>query len=364
MKAFFAILLLLSCTVILAGCAMTGHNATAESFTPFDVKAILSPSSADGTILASTPAPEIFTLPPLPLPLQYQDRSTRGAFDDSYLGSYECSNDTESYGTNYTLFAGNDSPHHVHYTLVPVDSSDETRTVSLSSDILTAGIYPDDFVTRPGYAYRSQLNVTIGPNVTGESHTNPDGSGWSRNPYFPFRLEVTVDGNDAPDADDRIAVTKICSFHSQTRGMQPMPGIDMALQSPVVLHAGETQNFPVRARNYGGGLRELYFTIPARISGESWSFPLESNPGQLQPIPDGLVFSFDPVVMSGTNFRLSNTTLTIETDPRIQPGNYSFPLVLCYRDLDLDNQSSLHFPFSDMSYCDTATSFTVDIVEK
>ncbi|MDD4482738.1 MAG: hypothetical protein PHD55_00035 [Methanoregula sp.] len=362
MKVFFGIILLISCTVILAGCTMTGHNATAESFPPSDVNATLSPSSTDGTILASTPAHEVFTLPPILLPLQYQDRSTRGAFDDSYLGSYECSNGTESYSTNYTLFAGNDSTHHVRYTLVPVDPSDESRTVPLSSDILEAGIYPDDFIARPGYAYRSQLNVTLGPNVTGESHTNPDGSGWSRDPYFPFRLEVTIDGSDAPDANDRIAVTKICSFHSQTRSMQPMPGIDSALRSPVVLNVGETQNFPVRARNYGGGLRELYFTIPSRIPGESWSFPLESSPGQLQPIPDGLAFSFDPVVMSGTNFHLSNTTLTIGTDPRIPPGNYSFPLVLCYRNLDLDNQSSLHFPFSDMPYCGTATSFTVDIV--
>jgi len=343
---------------------MTGHNTPAEPLPPSDVDVTQSPSSVNGSILTVLPSSELFTLPPLPLPLRYQDHSTRGVFDDSYLGSYDCSNGTESYGTNYTLFAGNDSPHHIRYTLVPVDPSDETRTVPLSSDIIEAGIDPDDFVTRPGYIYRSQLNVTIGPNVTGESHTNPDGSGWSRDPYFPFHLEVTVDGNDATDADDRIAVTKICSFHSQTRSMQPMPGIDMALQSPVVLHAGETQTFPVRARNYGGGLRELYFTIPARISGESWSFPLESNPGQLQPIPDGLAFSFDPVVMSGTNFRLSNTTLTIGTDPRIRPGKYSFPLVLCYRNLDLDNQSSLHFPFSDMSYCDTATSFTVDIVEK
>jgi len=343
---------------------MTGHNATAESFPPTQVNVTPSLSSVDGAIQTTTPAPQIFTIPPLPLPLHYQDRSTSGAFDDSYLGSYDCSNGTESYGTNYTLFAGNDSPHHVHYTLVPVDPSDETHTVSLSSDIIEAGIYPDDFVTRPGYIYRSQLNVTLGPNVTGESHTNPDGSGWSRDPYFPFRLEVTVDGSDAPEANDRIAVTKICSFHSQTRSMQPMPGIDLALQSPVVLHANETQTFPIRARNYGGGLRELYFTIPARISGESWSFPLESNSGQLQPIPEGLAFSFDPEVMSGTNFRLSNTTLTIRTDPRIPPGNYSFPLLLCYRNLDLDNQSSLHFPFSDMPYSGTATSFTVDVVEK
>lgn len=363
MKLFLIIPLFLSFLVLFAGCTTPGHNnATAEpSVAGVDITPQTQAFGAKA-VLTTNQSSEIFTLPPVALPVKYQSSSTRGAFDESYIGSYACSNGIESYGTNYTLFSGNDSPHHIHYTLIPVDPANETRVMPLSSDVLIARIYPDDFITRPGYAYRSQINITLGPNITGESHTNPDGSGWSRDPYFPFLLKVTVDGNETPDADDHIAVTKICSFHSQTRSMQRMPGIESMPQSEIVLNVGEMQSIGIHARNYGGGLRELYFEIPARINGENWSFPLESNPDQVLPIPAGLAFSFDPTAMTGSNYRVSGTTLIIQTDSNITPGNYSFPLILCYRNLDLDNQSSMHFPFSDMPYCGTATSFTVDIV--
>jgi len=363
MKLFLISTLFLSFLVIFAGCTTYGHNnATTEpSFTSSNAT---TPTQASGAkaVLIPTQSSEIFSLPPMVLPPRYLNNSTIGAFDDNYIGSYECSKCSETFGTNYTLFAGSDGPHHIHYTLMPVDPADESRVVSLSPDVLKASIYPDDFISRPGYAYRSQINVTLGPNVTGESHTNRDGSGWSRDPYFSFRLNVTVDGNDTPDADDHITVTKMCSFHSQTRGMQPIPGIESGLESDIELPAGESKSFVIQARNYCGGLRELYFDIPSRINKENWSFPLESNPEQNLPIPAGLTFSFDPPVMTGINYRLSNTTLIIQTDPYLPPGNYSFPLILCYRNLDLDNKSSMHFPFSDRPYCGTATSFTVDIV--
>lgn len=299
---------------------------------------------------------------PIALPDKYRSPVFFGSFEDSFIGSYECSNGTESYMTNYTLFTGTGASRHIHYSLVPVDNMNNNNKVPLPSDILNASISPDDFSAQPGYIYTSRVLITVGPNVTGESHTNPDGSGWSRNPYFPFLLKVTIDGMDAADANDRLSVIKWCNLHSQTREMQASPGFVQTPQSDIVLRAGNSKEVNLSVRNFGGGIRELYLKIPSRINSSSWTFPLEADPGQMMPIPDGMTFSFDPPVITGNNFRLSNSTLVIGTGVHTPHGNYTFPLVLCYRNLNTYNTTSRYFPFDEISYCGTAAQFTVDII--
>lgn len=349
--------ILLCILIVIAGCSTAVQNSPENQSGLSTRNESRNASLPDASAAIAPSLAPLFIHEPIALPEKYFSDSARGSFEDSFLGSYECSPALESFGTNYTFFSGSGSPHNVHYTLVPVDNTGDFREVPLSSDVVNVSIYPDDFVALPNYIYQSHVQITIGPNVTG-AH----GADWSRDPYYPFRLNVTIDGVDAPGADDQLAVTKICSFHSQTRNMQPSPSFEMMPNSDIVIRPGDMQEVNLTIRNFGGGIRELHFEIPARVNESGWSFPLEADPGQLLPIPDGMIFSFDPPVMAGNNFRLSNDTLIIKSDNGTPIGNYSFPLVLCYRNLDPVNTSSTHFPFDDTSYCDSATSFKVDIL--
>lgn len=253
MNSVPAVSFILCILAIIAGCNTSVNNSDAkENITP-------------------TPTSE-FPVPPVALPARYYSGSTIGAFEDSFIGSYECSNGSESYGTNYTLFTSSGRSRSIHYTLVPVDNMDNLNEVPLPSDILNASITPDDFIAQPGYIYTSRVLITVGPDVTGES-----GSGWSRNPYFPFLLKVTVDGADASGADDQITIIKWCTLHSQTRNMQASPGWMQTPQSDIVIKAGSRQEVNLSVRNFGGGIRELYFKIPARINGSSWTCCLTTN---------------------------------------------------------------------------------------
>jgi len=338
MNSVPAVSFILCILAIIAGCNTSVNN------------------SGDGENITPTLTSE-FPVPPVALPARYYSGSIIGAFEDSFIGSYECSNGSESYGTNYTLFTGSGRSHSIHYTLVPVDNMDNLNEVPLPSDILNASITPDDFIAQPGYIYTSRVLITVGPDVTGES-----GSGWSRNPYFPFLLKVTVDGADASGADDQITIIKWCTLHSQTRNMQASPGWIQTPQSDIVIKAGSRQEVNLSVRNFGGGIRELYFKIPARINGSSWTHPLDADPGQMLPVPEGMTFTFVPPVMTGNNFRLSNSTLVIGSDILTPPGSYTFPLVLCYRNLNQFNTTSPYFPFDGISSCPTAAQFTVDVV--
>lgn len=359
MKSALFTILILGFLMAIAGCTAPGPGVSGQQSPPAGES--IRPITLPATNLTPSPA-TLFPEAPIALPAHYRDGSWMGAFEDSFIGSYECSNRSETYSTHYSLLSGGDGPRHIRYTLVPVDPYDEFSAIPLSSDIVGARIVPDDFIALPGYHYRSQITVTIGPDVTGESHTNPDGSGWGHDPYFLFHLNVTADGADVPDADDRISVIKVCSFHSQTREMQATPGFARTPESESILEAGSRQEVNLSVRNFGGGIRELYFKIPARIQGSSWTFPLEADPGQLLPVPDGMTFTFVPPVMIGNNFRLSNSTLIVGSSAGTPPGNYTFPLVLCHRNLNPLNTTSPFFPFDGISWCDTAAQFTVTIV--
>jgi hypothetical protein len=359
MERILEIIIVLGVLIIVAGCSTPANHTTENLRYPSGDDIYLPPSLAENNV---TPTPlSVFPSIPVILPSKYRSTEFMGSFEDSFIGSYECSNGSESYATNYTLFTASGGLRHIHYTLISVDNLENLTEVPLPSDILNVSILPDDFVALPDYIYRSRVQITVGPNVTGESHTNPDGSGWYHNPHFPFLLNVTVDGRDLPDADDQLAVTKVCYITPQP--WEPSsPYIEKAPQSDIVMNLDEMQAVNFTARNFGGGIRELYFEIPARVNASGLSFPLEADPGQLMPIPEGMHFTLSPPDILGRNFRSYNDTLQITTSVITPPGNYSFPLVLCYRNLDPENITSPYFPFDASSYCDTAAQFNVDIV--
>jgi hypothetical protein len=309
-----------------------------------------------------TPTPSsAFPVEPVALPEKYRSTEFIGSFEDSIIESFECSNGSESYTTDYSLFTGSGGLRHIHYSLSAIDYTENFTKIPLPPNILNASISPDDFVALPDHIYTSRVQVTVGPNVTGESHTNPDGSGWVQNPGFPFFLNVTVDGTDVPDADDQVTVTKICYITPGIRGMQSSPDIISSLPD-ITLKPGEEQPANVTLRNSGNGITDVYFKIPARINANGWGFPLEADPGQLMPIPAGMHFTLVPSDILTRNFRSYNDTLQITAGAVTHTGKYTFPLVLCYRTLNTDNTSSPYFPFDVNSSCDTATQFIVNIV--
>ena len=133
-----------------------------------------------------TPTPSsAFQSEPVVLPSKYRSPEFMGSFENSFIESYDCSNGSESYATNYTLFTASGGLRSIHYILSAVDNTENFTKLSLPPDILNASITPGDFVALPDHIYTSRVLVTVGPNVIGESHTNPDGSGWYQNPGFP-----------------------------------------------------------------------------------------------------------------------------------------------------------------------------------
>ena len=80
------------------------------------------------------------------------------------------------------------------------------------------------------------------------------------------------------------------------------------------------------------------------------------------PIPEWMHFTLSSPVILGRNFRSYNDTLQITAGSITPSGNYTFPLLLCNRNLDPDNTTSPYFPFGGNSYCDTVTQFNVNIV--
>jgi hypothetical protein len=357
MKRNAGIIIVLCVLILAAGCCSTPANNAAENLRyPSGDDIYIPPSIAENN---ATPA-SVFPVVPVILPEKYRSPEFMGSFEDTIIESFECSNGSESYTTNYTLFTGSGGLRHICYTLSAVDNTENFTKIPLPPDILNASISPDDFVALPDHIYTSRIQITVGPNVTGESHTNPDGSGWVQNPGFPFLLNVTVDGTDVPDADDQVTVTKICHITPGIPRIQSSPDIMSSLPD-ITLKPGEEQTVNVTIRNSGNGITDAYFKIPARINANGWSFPLEADPGQLMPIPSGMHFTLVPSDMLTRNFRSYNDTLQVITGANTPPGKYTFPLVLCYHNLDPDNTTSPYFPFDPNSYCDTATQFTVDI---
>ncbi|MFZ1896783.1 hypothetical protein [Methanoregula sp.] len=148
-------------------------------------------------------------------------------FDDTYIGSMDCSNGSETFETNYTYFSGAGSPRTVTYQLVPVSCVQSTDKTPLPAGILNATIEPDRFTAEPYHAYTSRVRITVGPNVTGSSGPN-----FVQNPVYAFYLKVQGDGAPEPEANDWVEVVKICYIH---------PGLGSMMWDRVLDHMEESE---------------------------------------------------------------------------------------------------------------------------
>ena len=68
------------------------------------------PSDTGTGIPATETIDAHFSTAPLALPQQEQFAGVMGSFDDTYLGSMDCSNGSETFETNYTYFSGREIP--------------------------------------------------------------------------------------------------------------------------------------------------------------------------------------------------------------------------------------------------------------
>lgn len=364
LRTTLALMLVTVGVLLAAGCAGPGGEAKSAgnaTVFPTTVPVMQSPAlSNNPTITPSTitKMPE-FSQQPIALPKSFRPNNSLGSFEDSFIGSYDCAEGSETFETNFTLITGSGGRSNVKYTLVPVSYIGNLTEVPLSHDILNTTIEPDEFVAEPSHIYSSRFHVTISPNVTGESGTIGNAV-YMRNPSYTFLLKVSVDGADQTDLADQVNVIKWCYIHSQTRNMQGSPSFEN-IPSEISMHAGERKEINLSFRNFGGGIRELQYKIPTGIKGLGFSFPLESDPNQLVPIPEGMNFSFDPPVIIGRNFQVYSDILVISTRPSTPSGVYHFPLEICYRNLDLSDTGSDHFPFSRDIYCPGSGSFQVTV---
>jgi hypothetical protein len=305
------------------------------------------------------PKTVVFPSDPIPLSGQFRPTDSLSSFEDSFIGSLDCTEEAETYSANFTLITGYQGPERIKYTLVPVEYAGTLKEVPPSPDIIRASIEPDEFTAEPSKIYTSRFSITIGPNVTGESWTTAQGVAM-RNPSFTYRVKVSVNGSDDPGLGDGINIRKWCYLHSQTGDMQGMPSWELKPHDFVV-RAGGKKESTITIRNFGGGIRELQLKVPGLLKGPGFDCLLDADPNQLLPMPEGMNISFVPPVFTGRNFHLDSNTMVISTTPGTPAGTYHFPLILCYRDMDLVNRNSSQLPFSEKLWCPSCGDFIVTV---
>ena len=344
------IFLIAALLLILLGAGCMTNSPQGQNTTPSPV-----PSDTGTGIPATETIDAHFSTAPLALPQQEQFAGVMGSFDDTYLGSMDCSNGSETFETNYTYFSGAGSPRTVTYQLVPVNYVQSTDEAPLPAGILNATIEPDRFTAEPYHAYTSRVRITVGPNVTGFSSQN-----FVQNPAFPFYLKVQGDGAPEPGANDWVEVVKICYIHPGLGSMMwSDPRFSFGNPQDISLRPGGSTSVPLTISDSGGGIREEYFRIGRVLTDMNYSFPFPEE--EFLPNPQGIQFSLDPPQVIGRSFTLYNLTLTVTAPQDITPGTYHFPLELCYRDLASPDNGSGQDPFENRSNCDTGTVFPVNI---
>jgi hypothetical protein len=342
-------LVLIAVTIIIllvAGC-ITG-TPQGQNLTPL-------PIPPGNSIAVTETIPAHFPVSPLTLPEQDQFAAVMGSFDDTYIGSMDCSNGSETFETNYTYFSGAGSPLTVTYQLVPVTSVQNTDEGPLPAGILNASVEPDRFTAEPYHLYTSRVRVTVGPNVVGYSGPN-----FSENPSFSFYLKVEGNGEPEPGANDWVDVVKVCYLNP---GMGVLmwtdPRFSLGNLGGISLSPGESVSVPVAIQDSGGGIREEYFRIGGMRNEPYDSFPFTDQ--DLRSNLTGVQVSVTPARVIGRSFTSYNVTFTVTAAPDVPTGTYHFPLELCYRNLASPDSRTGQDPFENQSACDTGTDLPVTI---
>jgi hypothetical protein len=337
---------LITLFLILAGCTSPESQNNTAASTP------VTP--------AQTPVPPpVFPKNPIDLHGRLQVPGPVGSFEESYIGTSNCTNDTETFETNYEFVSGSDGSHLIRLQLVPIENWGEMKEIQMPEEIQNASIVPAEFIAEPNHLYTVGVRIMFGPNVTGESYESPSGEGWAKNPYFTFLLRAYVDGVRAPEADDRISVTKWCYYYDETREMLRGPSVDYG-ENEVTMSPSDKRAVNLSFWSSNEGIEELRIRIPGQLINRTyWNFPITSD--ELKPFPQNMTITFNPPVTIGRNFQRDNVTMVVTTGPLTPAGEYSFPLELCYRTLDPSDPSAPHFPFSEQELCPTAGEFTVSV---
>jgi len=355
-------LLTILLVILLAATGCTGLDTGSShdnissngSLTAFNATSPGGAASSNQTAFAPQP---LFPRTPADLKGKLLTATPFGSFEDSFIVSVNCTNESETYTTNYTFVSGTDGPHEVRLRLVPVNNMQDMKEIAMPERILNTEVEPAEFEVVPNHLYTIGVNITVGPDVVGYSHEFPGGGGVVYNPNFPFVLRVFVDGNPAPGADDQVTVFKICYFTPYSPN-RPSPAIEIP-EPEITMRAGEMKAINLTIRNFGGGIREIQYEAGGRLENQSYSFPLTAE--ERKPLPKGMNISISPASVTGLNFRSENQTLSISTTAGTPPGEYILPFVLCYRDLDLTDPASPDFPFSNQTICATMGTITVKV---
>ena len=211
------LLLILGILVALTGCMAPGTGSSQDNISP----TVYQITNAPLVSPSATSPNQAVSIPGLQFPREPADLNGTlltpvpfGSFEESFIGTDQCSNASETYTANYDLVSGTDGPHKVRLQLVPVDNMQDRKEIPLPESIISTQIEPAEFDVLPNHLYTVGINITVGPNVTGTSFEFPGGGGMITNPDFPFILHVFIDGEPAPGADDQVSVLKLMLLHT------------------------------------------------------------------------------------------------------------------------------------------------------
>jgi hypothetical protein len=181
-------------------------------------------------------------------------------------------------------------------------------------------------------------------------------------PSYSFLLNVTIDGTNLKSTNNILSIGKEC-FFSPGGGLfdyvnRDVPDITIN-QTDVTLGAGQFRAVLITMQNYNGAVRRFDF----KIDGSNKSIiSSKSNPSELlKPLPNGMTIRLQNPYIVEENFKQYDNTFLLSVDTNTPPGDYTIPLEVCYRDINLADSQSPYFPFTRDTSCPFETSLKVHV---
>jgi hypothetical protein len=365
LRLILVCIIIMMCNLIIAGCItqappkdLSLNIAANNTTTALSIPASVSESSSVQTNESPVSSPQ-FVIEPARIPDAYRFSQPIGFFDDIDLMDWYCRNENVTFKTYFTYISGSDGPHRIRYELVPVEDTTKIEEPykkvyedlkTPTSAITNISIEPHDFIAENDTAYISRVNVSLCADATGKWITVGDLT-FGRGVGFTLELIPSVDGNITPALKNRFGISRACLFTpaGYRSPLERREAPDISMGDPkVTLGAGQKRFVNFTIHNANGWIRQYAIKVagvPVTKKG------LHSSSGTAKPIPTGMEFGIlnPDLVTEKFGDYVNGVKITVNTST--PSGNYTFPLEICYQNLDLMDNKSPDFPYAQEIKC-------------